>query len=209
VPVKPKAVALDPSRRMTANPRQAFGMREFGNPERMQFAIDCYVKDCRGGGSEIMRSARVRHAVRERFHCSISCAERTWISVRNFLAAQFMRELPAIKVGLIERFTRIAAAAEAEHDYSAATAALREYGRLVGAYAPQQVEISAGVTAGPQLREMVAVLDERDRSDLERILANVEAAKAAGRLVDDAPSDVIDVDDEGAIDAASDAPGEN
>jgi len=209
VPVKPKAVALDPSRRMTANPRQAFGMREFGNPERMQFAIDCYVKDCRGGGSEIMRSARVRHAVRERFHCSISCAERTWISVRNFLAAQFMRELPAIKVGLIERFTRIAASAEEEHDYGGAVAALREYGRLVGAYAPQQVEISAGVTAAPQLRELVAVLDDRDRADLERILANVEAAKVAGRLTDEAVGNVIDVEADDAIDAPDDVPGGN
>ncbi len=159
------------------------GLRHYGNPELIQLAISEWAKDIESGLAHRGRYCRVRDAITMTARCSHDAAEDAIRDGRAYNADFFARELKFRVVEMCDQLQRIADANEIENPTAAVTA-LKTVAQLAGLDAPIKVDVqhTGGPSPQDQLRSMLECLDDRDRSDLERILGNLEIARAAGKL---------------------------
>lgn len=158
-----------------------------GNPARVAFAQDSLLE---------RSSGRTVKLLIERFEISRATAERDIATAKRLIAETAERQRPQIRAIETARLERVAEAAEqladkarATGDYAAAAAAMRsaiaasrEIGRLNGAHLPEQVVMASTTEVPVQLDAILAVLSEAGLTALEVVNAEIEAAKADGRL---------------------------
>jgi hypothetical protein len=176
--------------------RAADGALMERSAERMHWAIDFHLKDIESGQRTKGRYSRTRDALMERFGCCDREADRAIARAKIYLAEKFVHELPTKRAEVCQQLQRIADNSE-ESDPMAAVVALRELAKIVGLHAPMQLELSQRQQQDQEidLRATIDCLDEAGRAALDVVLAQVEAAKSAGRLaLPPADSDVIDVE---------------
>lgn len=163
---------------------KVYGLRHYGNPDHIRFAIKFQAKQRKAKEPIADLYGRTASAIAKQFGCSESLAKKSIQGWYAYRMACFANEVPTIAGKLVEDLERVAAKAEAAKDFSASVSALKEVAKIAGIYAPLKVEVEhhAGPSAESQLRAMLAVMDERDKADMERILGNLEKAKTEGRL---------------------------
>jgi hypothetical protein len=163
---------------------KVYGLRHYGNPVHIRFAMKFQDQDRKKKNPQADLYGRTVSAIVAKFNCSESLAKKSIMGWYAYRMACFANEVPTIAGKLVEDLERIAAKAEAAKDFSASVSALKEVAKIAGIYAPLKVEVEhhAGPSAESQLRAMLAVMDERDKADMERILGNLERAKTEGRL---------------------------
>lgn len=159
-----------------------------GNPARVAFAQDSLLE---------RSSGRTVKLLIERFEISRATAERDIATARRLIAETAERQRPQIRAMETARLERVADAAEqladkatATGEYAAAAASMRsviaasrEIGRLNGAYAPDQIVMQSTTMELPlQIDAILDVLSDAGRAALDVVMAEIEAAKADGRL---------------------------
>ncbi len=153
--------------------------------------------------------AATRDAICAKFGVQRTAATRDIAAARKLIAAEM--DVTTIRVTEVLRNERLADHSEAlahkaahEGDYAGASTlrrtailASREITRLTGAAAPVRIQISNGLPPELplQIDQALAELDDRDRADLDRITAKLEAARAAGRMLPEPAEDESDGDD--------------
>lgn len=173
----------------------------YGNVEHIRYVLKFTTRDRRGRNPQPNRYSRTVDAVVKTFGCSESSAKAAIAGLAAYRSDVFAVEAPAELVELVEDFRRIAAKAEAASDWTAAIAARREVGKLLGCYAPVKVDVTHSQAAPVQttLRQVMEALPPEKARQLEGVLEEWERAKADGRLVleagDDAPASNSDATD--------------
>lgn len=186
-------------------------MKWYGNVDHIAFVIKFQERDRKARHPQPNRYGRTVAAVVREFGCAEGSAKAAIAGLAAYRMDVLATTQPAETAALLEDFRRLAEKAEQSGDLKEARQNRREIGKICGSYAPIKVEVSPGLALPAtniqhQLQAMYAVLDERDRADLERILGNVERAKLEGRLQlpsgdDDEPAPPDDEDDEPVADA--------
>jgi len=164
---------------------------------RMHLALSLEMADIEAGRPTKGRYSRVRKAIMERTICSHDEAERAIARGKIYMAEKFIAELPTKRAEACRQLQRIADDNEQSQPL-AAVAALREQSRILGLHAPKKIELSQADRETLDLRAVIECLDETGRAALDVVLAQIEAAKAAGRLAlppPDAPVDAELVDE--------------
>lgn len=176
---------------------RARGLRHYGNPEHIRFAVDFDQRDRTRRKPQAGRYGRTVEAIVKQFRCSESHAKRAIAAMRAYRMDVLADQLPGMVADLVEQWQEIADDARAAGEFTPAVAALREIGKVAGVYAPMKVEHEhdAAPTLQLQLAALIDVLSPAGQAALELVLTEFEAAKAAGRLMLPAADDAT-VDDE-------------
>jgi hypothetical protein len=175
-----------------AHAPRARGLRYYGNPEHIRYALDLDVQERKASMSQAGRYSRTVEALMSRFGCSASHAKRAIAAMRAYRMDALADKLPGIAADLVEQWQEIADKAQAAGEYTPAVAALREIGKVAGVYAPKEVKVTHVAAEGLsfQLDAILGILsEERGRPALRIVLEEIEAAKADGRLALPAPED--------------------
>lgn len=166
---------------------KARGLKAYGQPEQIAFAIDFELADAESGRPYAGRYTRTAKAICDRFGCHRSTAFHAMAAARAYRMDQLADRMPSIAADLIDQWQEIADKATrrgAPGDYGAAVASLREIGKVAGVYAPIKVEVehTERVEVALEIDVTLSVLDENDHAALRKIAEKIEAARAAGRL---------------------------
>jgi hypothetical protein len=177
---------------------RARGLRYYGNPEHIQFAVDFDRRDRARRRPQAGRYGRTVEAIVKQFRCSESHAKRAIAAIRAYRMDVLADQLPGMVADLVEQWQEIADDAREAGEFTPAVAALREIGKVAGVYAPVKVEHEhdAGPTLQMQLAALIDVLSPAGQAALELVLTEFEAAKAAGRLLLPAPEELASADDD-------------
>lgn len=136
-----------------------------------------------------------RAAIMRKYRVSKATAERDLAEAKPFVLDDAASAAPLARIRLTARLERNAAKAEAAEEFSAVAALSREEAKINGLYAPKKFEVSRTLTVSMRITTLVGVLDAEGMAALSIVQAQIEAARAAGRLP--APVEADPDDDEG------------
>lgn len=135
-------------------------------PDRVQFALEC-----RRSGLSYTDTLK---SISETFGVSRSTAAKAMAELQARIKAELAHRLPHVALKEAERLERVAQSAEDVGEYMASVTASDKLLKLAGAYAPQQVEVTAKRTPEEldQLREQLKAkwIAEAETSTLVRVL---------------------------------------
>lgn len=131
------------------------GLRVYGNPEHIQYALEQWTEDLEAGHPQRMRYTRIRKLIIERFHCERRTAEAALKGARGYNADMFAAQRKLMVPEIVEQLQRIADNNE-DKDPTAAIAALREINHMIGAHEPNKLQVEHGIT--PEQLAMIEAL---------------------------------------------------
>lgn len=177
------------------------GALQIGNADITAFASERYYADADAGKPALGRYTRVIDEIMKKFGCSMSTAKRNYRDAELIRAHDAEQRRPTLQARALEQLHRIADREE-ERQPLAAVAALREIARIAGLHAPKELKVthSGSVEVDHNLDAIIDVLDEIGRAAMRTVLAQIEAAKACGRLAlpsGDEPMDAVIVEPDG------------
>lgn len=174
------------TRHVVGKPVIVHRMKYYGDPERLRWAMDFQERKRKLKVPDVDIYGLTVREMCKRFGIAESTAAKEMGGLRAYRQAKFLAELETNTGRLYDDLQRIAQKAEADKQYQAAVAAHREIAKITGAYAPLRVDADITVHQGPsvqdQLRAVLGVLSKEGRAGLELALAEIERAKAEGRL---------------------------
>ncbi len=118
--------------------------------------------------------------LRERFGVDEVVARDDVATARAQLMADSVAERPAIRAMCTAMLRQDRLDARKAGQYAAAVAAVREIGKLHGAYEPDKVTVVPHESL--ELGAIISVLNEVEKAALDVVLEGIERAKATGRL---------------------------
>ena len=131
--------------------------------------------------------------IMEHYRVARPTAYRDMLDARELVIADSIAERPFVRAWATAQFRTIANEARAAKQYAAAAAAIREIGKLHGAYEPDRISLIPNESL--ELSAIIGVLDDDGQAALDILLAQIERAKAAGRFtVESAPPVPADVE---------------
>lgn len=161
-------------------------LKQYGNAEQLLWLMDYEIKRAKRDAKLGLggRHQRTLLAIQERFDVGPGRAEAIVAGLRAYRRDVFATKAPELAATMVDRFEEVAADALRDRDHRARAMALREIARIVGAYAPVQVEVAvkAGPSMADQLEAAYAILSPEARRGLELALTEIEQAQRDGRL---------------------------